>query len=155
MNIIINGYYEHKCVFHALAPFSGTTDSTGHQKWGSQLEWQVQQAIYKTIADTAAAAAASAAKIPHSRVQWQSNTWTKESSRGWPLRMADLFETNPKDIRIFVQVETTISVGALPCFTTMLTVMIEMHWNLISATRWLLKTTNCVAGVGLDGLSHA
>ena len=41
--------------------------------------------------------------------------------------MADLFETNPKDIRIFVQVETTISVGALPCFTTMLTVMIEMH----------------------------
>ena len=31
--------------------------------------------------------------------------------------MADLFETNPKDIRIFVQVETTISVGALPCFT--------------------------------------
>jgi hypothetical protein len=70
------------------------------------------------------------------------------------LRMADLFETNPKDIRIFLQVETTISDGVLPCFTTMLTVMIEMHWILISATRWLLKTHRIALQQHLGSQNH-
>ena len=70
MNIIINGYYEHKCVFHALAPFFQVLQILQVTKnEGANLSGRFQQAIYKTIADTAAAAAASATKIPHSRVQ--------------------------------------------------------------------------------------